>query len=366
MAGSILVFLLVLSILVLVHELGHFIVARKMGILVEEFGFGLPPRVFGKKIGETLYSINLLPFGGFVKLHGESTEEGVSFPKRAFLNKSKKVRASVVIAGVIMNFILGVAAFAIVYSFLGIPKETNKVKVVEIAPGSPAQTAGILVGDTVVSVDKKEVTTVDGFVSLVEEKKGERTTLELKRDSETKTISITPRETPPENEGPLGVVITTTEIYFPPYWQRPFIGVYYGFNEAIIWGGRIVGGFAGIFKDLFVGVAPKDIAGPVGIFAITTQAAKGGLLELISFIGILSVNLAILNIIPFPALDGGRLLFIGIETVLGRKVLPRIEAIAHTIGMVVLLLALLAITAHDIQSLIKAGSLSNFVEGVLK
>lgn len=366
MAGSILVFLLVLSILVLVHELGHFIIARKMGILVEEFGFGLPPRVFGKKIGETVYSINLLPFGGFVKLHGESTEDGVSFPKRAFLNKSKKVRASVVIAGVVMNFILGVAAFAIVYSFLGIPKDTNRVKVVEIAPGSPAQTAGILVGDIVKSVDKKEMTTVNGFVSLIEEKKGKRTNLEIERDSETKTFTVTPRETPPENEGPLGVVITTTEIYFPPLWQRPFIGVYYGFNEAIIWGGRIVGGFAGIFKDLITGTAPKDIAGPVGIFAITTQAAKGGILELISFIGILSVNLAILNIIPFPALDGGRLAFIGIETFLGRKVLPKIEAVAHTVGMVILLIALLAITAHDIQSLIKAGSLSNFVEGVLK
>ena len=366
MAGSILVFLLVLSVLVLVHELGHFIVARKMGILVEEFGFGLPPRIFGKKIGETLYSINLLPFGGFVKLHGESTEEGVSYPKRAFLNKSKKVRVAVVVAGVIMNFILGVVAFAIVYSFLGIPRDTNLVKVVEIATGSPAQTAGVLVGDTVASVDKKEVTTVDGFVSLIEEKKGKRATLELVRDSETKSVSLTPRESPPENEGPLGVVITTTEIYFPPYWQRPFIGVYYGFKEALIWGGRIVGGFAGIFRDLFAGIGPKDIAGPVGIFAITTQAAKGGILELISFVGILSVNLAILNIIPFPALDGGRLLFIGIETFIGRKVLPKVEAVVHTVGMIILLLLLLAITANDIQGLIKAGSLSNFVQGVLK
>ena len=366
MAGSILVFLLVLSVLVLVHELGHFIVARKMGILVEEFGFGLPPRIFGKKIGETLYSINLLPFGGFVKLHGESTEEGVSYPKRAFLNKSKKVRVAVVVAGVIMNFILGVVAFAIVYSFLGIPRDTNLVKVVEIATGSPAQTAGVLVGDTVKSVDKKEVTTVDGFVSLIEEKKGKRATLELVRDSETKSVSLTPRESPPENEGPLGVVITTTEIYFPPYWQRPFIGVYYGFKEALIWGGRIVGGFAGIFRDLFAGIGPKDIAGPVGIFAITTQAAKGGILELISFVGILSVNLAILNIIPFPALDGGRLLFIGIETFIGRKVLPKVEAVVHTVGMIILLLLLLAITANDIQGLIKAGSLSNFVQGVLK
>jgi regulator of sigma E protease len=366
MITSILVFLLVLSILVLVHELGHFFVARKLGVLVEEFGFGLPPRIFGKKIGETIYSINLLPFGGFVRLHGETTEDGVVYPRRAFLNKSKKKRALIIIAGVVMNFILGVVAFAIVYSFLGIPKETNLVKIVEIAPGSPAQTAGIIVGDIVKSVDKNEVTTVDEFVSLIEEKKGKRTVLEIESGTESKNVTITPRESPPPEEGPLGVVITTTDIYFPPYWQRPFVGVYYGFNEAVIWGGRILGGFVKIFKDLFVGVAPKDVAGPVGIFAITTQAAKGGVLELISFIGILSVNLAILNIIPFPALDGGRLLFIGIETFIGRKVLPKIEAVVHTIGMVILLLALLAITAHDIQGLIRAGSLSNFVEGVLK
>src|SRR3989337_4187087 len=138
MAGSILVFLLVLSILVRVHELGHFIVARKMGILVEEFGFGLPPRIIGKKIGETLYSINLLPFGGFVRLHGENTRDGVTKPKSAFINKSKKTRISVIVAGVIMNFIFAIVAFSVVYSFSGIPKESNKVKIVGVAPESPA------------------------------------------------------------------------------------------------------------------------------------------------------------------------------------------------------------------------------------
>ena len=366
MIVSILVFLAVLSVLVLVHELGHFIVARKSGVLVEEFGFGIPPRIFGVKVGETLYSINLLPFGGFVKLHGENSEEGITIPSRAFLNKSKKVRASILTAGVIMNFLLAIISFAIVYSFNGIPKDTGKVKVVEVVSGSPAQVSGLVVGDKVKSVDGTGVTKVSEFVELVEKKKGGKAAVVIERDGETKKVTLSPRENPPEGEGPLGVVITTTEIYYPPILARPFVGIYYGFKEAIFWGGTVIGGFLDIFKNLFAGQAPKDLAGPVGIFAITSEAAKIGTLALINFLGILSVNLAILNIIPFPALDGGRLLFIFIEGVIGRRVLPKIEAIAHTIGMVILILLILAITARDIQRLITAGGVTGFLENVLK
>ena len=360
MLGSILVFLLVLSILVIVHELGHFIMARRAGVLVEEFGFGLPPRLFGKKIGETLYSINALPFGGFVKLHGENTEESVSYPKRAFLNKKPRTRVGIIVAGVVMNFLLAVSAFAVVYSFAGIPKETGEVKVLEIAQGSPAQIAGIIVGDVVKKVDNKEVTKVEDFVNYVEEKKGKRVILEL----ESKKITLTPRENPPEGQGPLGVTISTTEIYYPPKWQRPFVGAYYGFKEALFWGKTVALGFATLIVQLFGGKVPQDLAGPVGIFAITSAAAKVGIVALINFIGILSVNLAILNILPFPALDGGRLLFIGIEKVIGRKVLPKIEAAIHAVGMIILLLLLLAITAHDIKRVIVSGGFAGFLNSI--
>src|SRR3990167_8679060 len=129
---TLLIFLLVLSVLVLVHELGHFLAARRAGILVEEFGFGLPPRIFGKKVGETIYSINLFPFGGFVKLHGEDDPASIVSADRAFLNKSKKVRAGIVVAGVIMNFILSIVTFSIVYSFSGIPKESENVKIIDV------------------------------------------------------------------------------------------------------------------------------------------------------------------------------------------------------------------------------------------
>lgn len=362
MLVSILIFLLVLSILVLVHELGHFIMARRAGIWVEEFGFGLPPRLVGKKIGETIYSINALPFGGFVRLHGEQEEEGVTDKARAFLYRGKKVRISVIVAGVVMNFLLSILAFGIVYSFQGIPKDTHKIKVVDIAPDSPALTSGLVVGDVITSADGKMFSKVDDFINYVDTQKGKKVKIWTESG---KILTITPRENPPAGEGPLGVIITSTEIFYPPVWQRPFYGIYYGFKDAIFWGQTIILGLWGIIAGLFHGQAPQGVSGPVGIFAVTSEAAKSGVLTLINFIGILSVNLAILNILPFPALDGGRLLFIGIESITGRKVLPKVEATIHTAGMIILLALLLLITISDIRRLITAGGIPGFINSMV-
>lgn len=362
MIWSILVFLAVLSLLIIVHELGHYYVAKKNGIWVEEFGFGLPPRLFGKKVGDTLYSINALPFGGFVRLHGEMTSEGVTKKNKAFLNKSLWVKTAVIIAGVVMNFLLAIVLFGIVYSFTGIPKDIKQVKILDISTNSPAQTAQILVGDIVRKVDGIEVTSVFEFISKIEERKGKKVKLEL----QDRTVTIIPRANPPENEGPLGVAITNTETYFPPVWQRPFYGAYYGTKEAIYWGKNVVNGFVSIFSDLFKGQTPKDVSGPVGVFAITTEVAKTGILSLLNLVGIISVNLAILNIIPFPALDGGRLLFIIIEAIFGKKIAPKFEGIIHAVGMAILLLAILAITIKDIRGLISAGSISGFLDNMIK
>ncbi len=366
MLVSIFVFLLVLSILVIVHEFGHFIMARRAGVWVEEFGFGLPPRLFGKQFGETLFSVNALPFGGFVKLHGEQEEEGVTDPKRAFLNKNKRTRISVIVAGVVMNFILAIVAFAIVYSFSGIPKDTHKLKIVDVSAGSPAQVSGLIVGDIVTKVGKDSVDSVDSFISKVNDQKGKNVSFEIVRNGNTLKLQIKPRENPPAGEGALGVTITTTEIYYPPVWQRPFYGIYYGFKEAVFWGQTIALGLWTLVAELFKGHVPQGVSGPVGIFAVTSEAAKSGILNLINFVGILSVNLAILNILPFPALDGGRLLFIGIEAVLGRKVLPKVESITHSIGMIILLILLAAITFHDVARLISAGSISGFLSSMSK
>lgn len=370
MLTSIIIFILVLSVLVLVHELGHFLIAKRAGILVEEFGFGIPPRVFGKKIGETIWSINLLPFGGFVRLHGENTDQGLSKPKRAFLNKSKKVRIAVVVAGVVMNFILAVVSFSIVYSFSGIPKDTGQVRVLDISPDSPAQESGILVGDVIKNIGDSQITSTQQFIGLVETKLDVKTKITVSRTTngilDDVDLNITPRKDHPQDQGPLGVVISTIEIYYPPIWQRPFVGIVYGFKDAIFWGKTIIGGLTTMIMGLFGGEVPKDVAGPVGIFALTSEAAKVGILTLINFVGILSVNLAILNILPFPALDGGRLLFIGVETIFGRRVLPKIESIVHAVGMLILIFLLLAITAGDIRRLIINGGLSGFLESFTK
>lgn len=339
--------------------------ARRAGIWVEEFGFGFPPRLFAKRIGETLYSINLLPIGGFVRLHGENSEEGVTKPKESFLGKSKLARTWVLLAGVTMNFLLAVVAFSVYYSVTGVPKETNDVQILEVVAGSPAQEAGLIVGDIIRQVDGKDVASVDEFISAIGEKLGGRSQVVVQRGSETKTVTIKPRENPPPDQGPTGVVISTSTIYFPPIWQRPFVGAYYGFKEALFWGKLTISGFGSLVTDLIGGNAPTDVAGPVGIFALTNEAAKSGLLSLVNFVGILSVNLAIFNLIPFPALDGGRILFIGIEAVAGRRVLPKVEAAINTVGMVLLLLLVVAVTVFDVKRLVQAGSLSGFMQSIL-
>jgi regulator of sigma E protease len=365
---SIIVFILVLSILILIHELGHFMVARRSGIWVEEFGIGYPPRLWGKKIGDTIYSINALPIGGFVRLHGEQTEDGVTKPKEAFINKSKGVRAFVLTAGVIMNFLLAIVCFSIVYTFEGVPRQTNKIIISGIATGSPAEASGIAPEDVITSVDATPVGSINQFTNLIEAKKGQEVTLGIVQPSGIqKDIRLTPRVNPPAGEGPLGVAITNVEIYFPPIWQRPFLGIYYGFQEAIYWGRTILAGLGLMLYNLFKGVVPEDVTGPVGIYAITSEVAKFGILSVINFLGIISVNLAIINILPFPALDGGRLLFVVVEKITGRKVVPKVEAAIHTIGMVVLLALMIAISYLDAKRLIAAGgSISGFLQNTVK
>ena len=365
---GILVFILVLSILVLVHELGHFFVAKRAGILVEEFGFGIPPRIFGKKIGETIYSINLFPFGGFVRLHGENSEDEVKNVKRAFITQSKKVRTAIICAGVSMNFILAIFAFAAVYTFSGIPKDTGEVKIIEVQDAGPAKSSGFKAGDVIVEVGNVKVYTSDEFVSEVNKYLDSEASFLVKREDDNQNIALSaiPRKNPPKGEGALGVIVSNVDVYYPPVWQRPFLGIYFGFKEALFWTGIIISGLFSMIKGLAGGIVPKDVAGPVGIYALTSQAASLGIFYLINFVGVLSVNLAILNILPIPALDGGRLLFVFIESVVGKKVVPKVENIVHTVGMALLLLLLLAITFNDIKRLIEAGSIAKFLESVMQ
>lgn len=360
----------VLSILILGHELGHFLLAKLFGVYVEEFGLGLPPRAFGKKIGETIYSINWLPIGGFVKLHGETIDEKAQFPERSFSNKSKIARIIISLAGIVMNFLLALICFAVVYSFIGIPRETGNVRITDISSQTPAQVAGFLVGDVVRKVDADNVTSTGQFISLVDGKKGKliKVTVERTVDGKTSTlvIPVTPRAAPPEGEGPLGVAITSTEIYYPPIWQRPFVGAYFGAQEAINTSKAVVLGLFGVATEVSKGKVPTGTVGPFGIFALIEYVSRLGIMPLVNFVGVISINLAIVNLIPFPPLDGSRVLFTILEIFFGKKLLPKIESTVQSIGMILLLLLMLAITAREVPAAIKTGSINKFVETIIK
>lgn len=358
--------LLVLSILVLIHEFGHFIVAKKSGIWVEEFGFGLPPRMFGKKIGETIYSINWLPFGGFVRLHGEQSDEGISDPKRAFLNKSKLVRAGVVSAGIFMNLILGLFCFAIVYSFLGIPKEQGFVQIIDVVDGSPAAEAGLTVNDVVVSLNKEPVTKSVDFTNLTKENAGKKVKLEVKRGEMMITYNIPLRDNPSDGKSFLGIVVSSQATYFPPVWQRPFYGAYYGTIAAYETTISVLQGLWGTVSQATHGQVPQDTVGPVGIFAIIYYVLKQGILPILNLMGLISINLAVLNILPIPALDGGRLFFIGIEALFGKKVLPKVEAAFHSAGFIILLALIFIISFFDIKRVIYFGGITGFINSFMK
>lgn len=349
--APVLVFFIIFSLLVLVHEFGHFLAAKKAGIRVEEFGLGYPPRLVSIKYGKTLYSINLLPFGGFVKLYGEEgeVEKGKS-PKRAFFAQSKKKRIAVLLAGVLANFLLGIACFSFIYTRVGIPTETSKVFIAGIAKDSPAEEVGLAIDDEALFVNEEKVSSLKHFQELVQQKKGEEILLKVYRKKENQELEfkLVPRVNPPEREGAIGVALTNIEMVFYRNLSMPFRAIFIGVQEAVAWGGMVVVGLFVMIKNLVFGQLPQDVAGPVGIYQLTTGVARQGLLMVLQFIGVLSVNLAILNVVPFPALDGGRILFVVLEKVIGRKVKPKVEQITHMLGMALLLFLMLIVTINDL------------------
>lgn len=360
---TILIFIIMLSVLVLAHEAGHFFTARRVGIKVEEFGMGLPPKLWGKKRGETEYTINALPIGGFVRMYGE-TPDGVSVREsgsdpdadRMFMNKSKLARTAVLVAGVTANLILAAIIFSIVFS-VGLPVYDAKLTptVTKVESGSPADQAGIEAGDTIVALNGVPFNQIKpGFSEEVSDLKGQQVTLTVKdSQGQTEDVALTPRANPPAGQGAMGVTLDS-EVYVDhvqqyPIWQAPIEG----FKQAGIFAWSILAGLGSIIGQASHGTVPSDVAGPVGIASILDQARGMGWLYVLWFAGIISVNLAVVNILPFPALDGGRLLFVGIEAVTGRKVNQNIERMVHTAGMAVLLLLIVLITFSDISKLIK-------------
>lgn len=354
MVITILVFVLILGVLVFVHELGHFIFAKRAGVKVEEFGFGFPPRIIGKKYKDTIYSINAIPLGGFVKIFGEGGEG--TEKKDSFASRSAWQRFTILAAGVLFNLIFAVLILSI-YFWLGGPtivtepteytdssKVTFETMVWEADKDSPADSAGIIQGDVILEINGQEVKDFSVVQNTVKSNPNQKINLKIRRESEDKNFEITLADK--NSQGFLGIkaIENYTSARYP-WWKVPYIAA--AETVKIIW--AIIAILGLYLKNLiFKAQAPTDLAGPIGIFILTREIIKLGLQEVLRFIALLSINLAIINILPLPALDGGRILFIIIEKIRGRRVTPRIENLTHSIGFAALILLIILISWHDV------------------
>lgn len=348
---SIILFLIVLAVLILSHEIGHFIAAKKSGVRVDEFGFGFPPKIVKFKKGETAYSLNLIPFGGFVKIYGEEGQE--TNDPRSFGSKPIWIRSLIISAGVIFNVALAWLLIIIGFS-LGMPVgassapkgteiKNQKVVILEVAKNSPAESAGILIGDELAGFSR-----VDDVSNFISQNAGKEIEITYKRNTETFSAKLTPRISPPPGEGAIGVAMDEIGTVKLPIHRAVIEGAKMTYNVVV---GTTISIFYFIIGAIKGTVGLSAIAGPVGIAGIVGSAANFGLVYLLSFIAFLSINLAIINILPFPALDGGRLLFLFIEKIKGSPVSPKISSIVHGAGMAILLTLMLIVTYRDILKL---------------
>ncbi len=358
---TVIVFIVILATLVLIHEFGHFIAAKKSGVKVEEFGLGFPPRVWGKKIGETLYSINLLPIGGFVKVYGEEYhEDGGDMPKtdrnHAFVYQHPIKKLAILFAGVIMNFLLGWVLISYLFT-QGVPTPVDKVIIEQITPNSPAANAGLQLNDVIVSMsndstveDSELVTKPDDLVRLAKLYGDVQVNMVIARNGQRSEVQIVPRKNPPANQGALGIVITNYVEKKYPWYSAP----YYGLRHAVVVTttiikelGKTIGALV-TFQDTKV-----DVTGPVGIAQYTGQAIKFGSNAVLELTALLSLNLAVVNLLPFPALDGGRIMFVLYEWISRRRIPAKFEQYLNLFGIITLLTLSVVITYFDILKLLK-------------
>lgn len=367
---TILIFVIVLGVLIFVHELGHFLTARRNGVKAEEFGFGFPPRMFGVVFDDftkkfrlvkgnetvesphTVYSLNWIPLGGFVRIKGEDRDAPLE--PDSFAGKSAWVRFKILVAGVVMNFLLAWVLFSVVL-MLGFPEQINpedraqyehtQVQILQVQPGTPAESIGLLAGDVLKKLDTTPVKNLSVVTDYIAAHKGKEIAVTIDRGGEMLVLKGTPRTDAPAGEGALGISFSETAI------------VEYGFLEAL-WKGleqtylktaEIFTVLGTMLASLFTGAKTSvDIAGPVGIVYLTKQMSELGLAYLLYFAAILSINLGIINALPIPALDGGRILFILIEKLKGSPVSQKVEGYVHQIGFMLLLLLMVWVTFYDI------------------
>ncbi len=358
---TIIIFIIFLGALLLIHEAGHFFSAKFFKVKVEEFGIGLPPRIWKKKIKETIYSINLLPFGGFVKILGEDGDEKEKQRKDSFASQKPYKKMTILLAGVAINFLFGVIFLSIGY-LIGIPAiadekndlENVQLSILAVDDNSPAELSGIKLGDIILGASFQEEKlegeiTAESFKEFVSNYKGKEIVLNLQKpDGQEKDISVFVREEPPEGKGALGIAIGRVGIAQYPFFKSIGQGIK---NSGKIFINTYIAIYY-LIKGIFVksGII-GELVGPVGIAVMGGQTVKLGIGYLLQFLAGLSVNLAALNLIPFPALDGGRILFVLIEKIKKSPISKKLEGSFHLIGFWVLIILLVFITIRDVIKL---------------
>lgn len=331
--------------LMVIHEFGHFILAKKFGTKVEEFGVGYPPRIFGKKIGETVYSLNLIPFGAFVKVYGET--EGIE-DYHSFSEKPMWQRFAIVLGGVVSFWIVSIVILSIVAGAWGLPTEVEderivvdpKIHIVGLAPLSPALEAGLKVGDIILGFEK-----VGDFQEFVSLNKGKEVTLNIKRGNDVLENKVTLRASAPEGEGLLGVGLTRTGLINYAWHQAPLQGVLATYRlTANVVSGWVMGvkGLLGIAK-LPEGLK-IELMGPLGIFNLLGEYFQMGVNYFLFLVSLISVALALANILPIPALDGGKLVFLTIEAIRRKPINHKLEQRITSVFFALLIALMIFVT----------------------
>lgn len=334
---SVLISIIIISILIMVHELGHFAIAKYNDVQVDEFSIGMGPKLLGMKKGETEYTLRLLPLGGYVRMAGMDDPENND--PRGFNKKSVSQRMAIIFAGAFMNFVTAIFFFIFVFMVIGVPSNANVIG--DVLPDRPAERIGLEPGDQIIRINDVDVGTWEDIVNSIHLYPGEEIELTVSRGTETRTVSVVPELDEASGRGLIGILQST---------ERQ------GFFDSIVLGMRQAYDFTKLLivslVQMFTGAIAPDVSGPVGIVQMVGEVSRFGAASLLTFAGILSINLAVINLFPIPALDGSRLVFLGLEALRGRPIDPQKENVIHLIGFALLMILMVVITYQDILRLL--------------
>ncbi|MFO7814841.1 MAG: RIP metalloprotease RseP [Halanaerobiales bacterium] len=349
---TILSFIIVLGILIFIHEFGHYITAKLSDIRVEEFALGFGPKLLSKKRGETVYSIRMIPLGGFCNMTGEfvpdEDEDSESLEiyneakakGRCFHQKSIWKRFAVIFMGPLMNFMLAVVIFFLIFNIAGLPTSTSNQPIIgELDPSRPASEAGLLPGDEIIEIEDNQVETWGEMTEIIHNSEMKPLEITVRRDNDTLTYNIEP-----ERNEEMGVNI----IGVYPKVVRENIGFFRSIQRSVGQTWNVITLTITGFAQMISKRSMEGVGGPVMIASIIGQAARNGVINVMNWMAIISINLGIINLLPIPALDGGRILFIGIELLRGKPVDPKKEGFVHLVGFILLMILMLFIIYNDI------------------